>query len=49
VRLQNALVSTKARCCKTITYSTFSFYNTKVFLSKFSPHFPHRCKYDAIE
>ena len=37
---KDALVSMKARCCKTTTYSTFSFYNTKVFLSKFSPHFP---------
>ena len=49
VRLQNALAQRKARCCKTTTYSTFSFYKTKVFLSKFSPHFPHRCKFDAIE
>ena len=37
VRLQNALALWKARCCKTKTYSTFSFYKTKVFLSKFSP------------
>ena len=28
---------------------TALFYKTKVFLSKFSPHFPHRCKFDAIE
>jgi hypothetical protein len=46
---KDALVSKKARCCKTTTYSTFSFYETKVFLSKFSPHFPHQCKFDAIE
>ena len=45
---KDALVSMKARCCKTTTYSTISFYKTKDFLSKFSPHFPHRCKFDAI-
>ena len=36
VRLKRRTGSTKARRCKTITYSTFSFYKTKVFLSKFS-------------
>ena len=49
VRLKRRTGSTKARCCKTTTYSTFSFYRAKVFLSIFSPHFPHRRKFNAIE
>ena len=49
VRLKRRTGSKKATRCKTITYSAFSFYKTKDFSSKFSPHFPHRCKFDAIE
>ena len=44
---KDMLVSINSRCCKITTYSVF--YKTEFFLSKFSPHFPYRCKFDAIE